>query len=130
MLCRDPTAGGDTVERRAGAKAGGRLTAQQAAELLREWKQSGETLAGYARKAGIRYQRLYWWKQRLGVDPRPASSTAEAFLPVRILEAPKQSEADPVVEILTPGGMRILVPRGFDEPALERLLRTLKRAAC
>jgi len=105
------------------------LTADAAASHLAAWKRSGATLSEYARSVGLSYQRLHRWRLRL-----EASGAAQqpAFLPVRILEAEPAAvhERASGLEVLAPGGLRIVVPPDFDASVLERLLRAVRRASC
>jgi len=82
-----------------------------------------------ARSLGLSYQRLHRWRLRL-----EASGAAQqpAFLPVRILEAEPAAvhERASGLEVLAPGGLRIVVPPDFDASVLERLLRAVRRASC
>ena len=48
-----------------------RLTAEEARRLLLEWKESGESLAGFSIKRGFNKERLRWWKNRIGFSTGP-----------------------------------------------------------
>lgn len=41
-------------------------SAAEARAALDEWRRSGETVTGFARRHGMSAQRLYWWKKQLG----------------------------------------------------------------
>lgn len=47
------------------SKSGSRWRAEDAARELRTWAASGESAAEYARRRGLKTQRLLWWKKRL-----------------------------------------------------------------
>lgn len=59
-------------------------TPDEARRLLDEAKQSGESLAAFARRHGVAPARLYWWRSRLAVA-RPSSSMA--LVPAVIMPA-------------------------------------------
>lgn len=79
-------------------KSGSRWTAEDAARELRAWAESGETAAEYARKRGLKTQRLLWWKKRLGDAGREERTT---FIPAIIRPAAVTLHAggDVVLEI-------------------------------
>lgn len=41
-------------------------TPDDAKRIFDEWRQSGDSLAAFARRHGISSARLYWWRKRLG----------------------------------------------------------------
>jgi hypothetical protein len=107
-----------------------KLTREQAATHLEDWRRSGEPLAKYAARVGLSYQRLHRWRKQLGV-PRPST----AFLPVRIIEADRPagqaaSVLDACIEIEGPGGFLVRIRPDFDEAALGRVLRVVRSLAC
>jgi transposase-like protein len=67
-------------------------TPDEARRVLDEQQRVGGSLAEFARQRGISPARLYWWRKRLGAEPRsltqlslvPATITAEALAPVTI----------------------------------------------
>ena len=42
-------------------------------ELVREWQESGETLAAFARSRGIKDHQLWFWKDRILGTPKRGS---------------------------------------------------------
>jgi hypothetical protein len=40
-------------------------TEGDARQVLDEWRQSGQTIAAFARDRGVSAPRLYWWRRRL-----------------------------------------------------------------
>lgn len=59
---------------------------------LDEWRQSGDSLAAFARRRGISSARLYWWRKRIGADSLelktlslvPATVTDRTAAPITI----------------------------------------------
>lgn len=43
-------------------------TPDDARRIFDEWRQSGDSLAAFARRHGISSARLYWWRKRLGTE--------------------------------------------------------------
>lgn len=67
-----------------------RWTEEDARRVLAEWEASGQTLAAFARAAGLVPQRVAWWRRRLaGRAPERRRGAEEpqtpAFLPVEIV---------------------------------------------
>ena len=48
-------------------------TEEAARTALERWRQSGQTIAAYARAHGVSAPRLYWWRRRLRT-PAPAAA--------------------------------------------------------
>jgi len=95
-------------------------TAKRMRALVDELKESGLSLAAFARMKGEPTWRLYEWRRRL---KRKVAASEPAFVPVRIVDAPNQPAP---LEIELGRQRRILVPSGFDETALRRLVRVLE----
>jgi transposase-like protein len=79
-------------------------TEDDAREALERWRQSGETIAAYARARGVSAPRLYWWRRRLSVaapaaEPRPEIRFAPATI---VVEAGR-------VELRLPNGIVVEV---------------------
>lgn len=60
-------------------------TEDEARIALERWRQSGDTIAAYARAHGVSAPRLYWWRQRLrattpAAEPRPEIRLAPATI--------------------------------------------------
>ena len=97
------------------------------ARRVREWKRSGLDAREFGAREGIQPERIWWWSWRLGYLRR-TQGQRPAFVEV---------EAPPVPEVATSpvamqnalevavGQMRVVVPTGFDEETLRRLLRVM-----
>ncbi|MCP3915684.1 MAG: IS66 family insertion sequence element accessory protein TnpB [bacterium] len=95
-------------------------TAKRMRALVGELEESGLSLAAFARMKGEPTWRLYGWRRRL---KRKSPASEPAFVPVRIVDAPNPPAP---LEIELGCQRRILVPPGFDEAALQRLVRVLE----
>jgi hypothetical protein len=74
-----------------------RWNAKIAREVLDELAASGMSLAAFARSRGVNFQRLFWWRKRLG-QTRPAKSVT--FIPATILSGPS-------ITLRLPGGIAV-----------------------
>lgn len=109
----------------------------ESAELVvAAWEESGETLVAFARRHGLRRDRLSRWRDRLR---RARVSAGPAFHPVLIRESPdepaeRSGVAPPAkttdLELLVHGGRRITIRPGFDPATLLELVRVLESDRC
>ncbi len=95
-------------------------TAKRMRALVDELEASGLSIAAFARMNGEPPWRLYEWRRRL---KRKAPASEPTFVPVRIVDAPNQPAP---LEIELGRQRRILVPPGFDEATLQRLVQVLE----
>ena len=88
--------------------------------VLEAWRESGETMATFARRHGIQRGRLERWSRRLR-----ESGPEVRFHPVRVVSAPASPErtgASNHIELQLATGHRIRVAPGFDPEDLRRVL--------
>lgn len=71
---------------------------------LERWRQSGDTIAAFARAHGVSAPRLYWWRRRLSSTTPAAERSPE----IRLAPAAIISEAA-TVELRLPNGIEIEV---------------------
>ena len=91
--------------------------------LIAEQESSGASAARFARERGMTPWSFYKWKRRLaGQAAEAAGSAASGFVEVKIVSGPR--EAAIAVELLS--GVRLTVPRGFEEEHLRRLIGVLR----
>jgi transposase len=78
-------------------------TEEEARTALERWRQSGDTIAAFARAQGVSAPRLYWWRRRLSgtaPDPRPEIRLAPAtILPVAAATVEVRLPSGVVVEV-------------------------------
>jgi transposase-like protein len=79
-----------------------RWTAEEARQVLAAQEASGESLAGFARKRGLKAQRLQWWRSRLAAWEQPAQTLVPAVVEARALPAVRLRVAGVEVEIAEP----------------------------
>jgi len=96
--------------------------AEEAGEVLRQWRRSGKSAAAFARDRGLSVRRLAYWSKRLSLPQEPAVE----FLPVRLSESKSQGAS--VIEI-EHGGVTVRVREGLDVELVERLCAAVVRAA-
>ena len=97
---------------------------------VREWRESGQTAADFARSRGFSMASLRTWSSRLGpsLASEPASEPAPGFVRLVPREAPTAPiEASTVV--VEVGSARIRVTPGFDAALLAGVVRALSEGA-
>jgi hypothetical protein len=121
-------------------------------EVMRQQAESGQSVRGYCRQAGIKESAFYWWRRELarhcqpgnnlrrlaGVVRRQATQrppaekslgTAGGFLPLWVV-AERHREESCGVEILLSEGRRLRIPPGFDRQTLLDVLGLLEEQGC
>lgn len=84
---------------------------------VRDWKASGLTAKEYGAKHRLKHRALTWWRWKLGRE-----ATTE-LAPLTFVELPPPHDADASrFEVVLPNGRRLVVPAGFDQVDLSRLL--------
>ena len=79
----------------------GEWTEDDARRVLDEWRQSGQTIAAFARKRHLSAPRLYWWRKRL-----PKSVVAAPTMSLVPAKVVARSET-PAIVIRLPSGVAI-----------------------
>ncbi len=91
------------------------------AARVRDWKRSGLTSVVYAERQGLRASTLKWWSCRLG-----QLAAAAMKPPVVEVTLAQGAVAASALEVVLASGARVVVPVGFDETTLARLLTVLE----
>lgn len=94
----------------------GRLTRQEAQELLGQWRTSPLSLAAFARERGLDVKRLYYWRGRLETVSRRSMGLAQ----VQVTPQPTTG-----VVVMLPNGMRVELPADWDAAAIAALCGAL-----
>jgi transcriptional regulator with XRE-family HTH domain len=90
--------------------------------LLSRRRHRGWSWAELAERSGLPVWKLQWWHRRFA-SMRPARRPIRAFVPVQVVDSPRKDSIP--LEVITPSGMRILVPVDFDAEHLRRALKAL-----
>jgi hypothetical protein len=121
-------------------------------EMMRRQAESGKSVRGYCRQAGIRESAFYWWRRELarrsqhgehlrqlsavgrrqarGRPParKPAGVAAE-FLPLRVMTERRREEGCSI-EIQFGEGRTLRIPAGFARQTLLDVLGVLEEQGC
>lgn len=103
-------------------------TDEEMPDLLEALAASGGNVAAFARKHGLAAWKLYA-VQRLSGGSRPRRDRRKAgseFVRVHVMEERADSAA--ALELVLRSGHRLLIPAGFDETTLRRVMGVL--ASC
>jgi len=111
-------------------------TLEQKRRVVAECGAEGASIAGVARRHGLNANQLYAWRRRL--DGEGAGVRHGAILPVTLAAVkpkgagPAPPVAPPIarptcgrIQIILPGGVRIIVDADVEEAVLQRVLRSL-----
>jgi hypothetical protein len=94
----------------------------EARAVIETWRQSGDTLAGFARRRGLNRQRLVRWVSRLRAsEPAPLQ-----FHPVRVTGEDTSGRQGASIEIDLGSSRRVRVSPGFATEDLRRVLAVLE----
>ncbi|HXF45443.1 MAG TPA: hypothetical protein VNK91_04925 [Burkholderiaceae bacterium] len=99
------------------------LSRRKMVALVRQWEESTETRAVFARRHGLTLATFDYWKRRAR---REASSTAAAtFAPVSLVTEPP-TEADSSIDVVLASGERLTVRAGASVDLLRTILVALR----
>jgi hypothetical protein len=109
------------------SRLGRRWTPDEARQVLGDWRASGLSLAAYAERRGLAYERLRRWKGRLALSlATRRAATPLALRPVRVVSPPPRVSDDLAFEIRLPDGRAVGVAADFEAEGLRRLLAVLE----
>lgn len=89
------------------------------AKRVEQWTKSGLTGAAFAARLGVKEATLRHWRWQLGHETKTVA--APAF--VEVVAPMVQPQAALEVKV---GEVQVVVPAGFDEETLRRLMRVLE----
>lgn len=134
-MARQQRAGSD---RYAGLVTRARWKPADAARVIAEWTQSGESMTAFARRHGLALHRLHYWRDRLG--PKGAASGTPIAEPgVRFVPAVAWPPSAPLLSLeprtatalvcVVEGSVRVEVsdPQGTDPRWVASLIDELRR---
>ena len=92
--------------------------------LVTQWRASGESQAGFARRHGVSPWTLWYWSRKR----TDVSSGRPAFVPVEVVAdaAPRMAAA---LEVVLVSGERLLIPDGVSSDRVRAVVAAL-RSAC
>jgi transposase-like protein len=99
-----------------------RWRADDATVMVEAWRRSGESVSDFARRYGLRGERISRWVSRIQKRERNGLS----FHQVRLVEAQYRSHPDGKIEVLLSEGRSVRVPHGFAPEELQKVLRVLE----
>ena len=104
-----------------------RRSREQWTAVLEEFEGSGEPVESFCRRRGLRRSTLYWWKWKLGSDPRRSRpSAAIRLLPVAV--SPGAGAPGIVRRVLIEvADVRLHVEVGTDVAYLSALVATFRQ---
>ena len=102
-----------------------RADPQEMSRWLKRRKRERWTWAQLSGWSGHPIWKLRYWQRRLDRGSRPQVSQVEAFVAVEVVAAPSSAAAP--IEVATPAGYRVQVPKAFDAEHLRRVLDCLER---
>jgi hypothetical protein len=104
-----------------------RIRAEQWAERVRAWRDSGMTAEQYATGQGFSGKTLQWWGGELARRSRETTRSKSKVAMARVVR-PGELIAEHVEETpiaIVVGEFRVAIGRGFDASVLREILRVL-----
>jgi transposase-like protein len=99
-----------------------RWRADDARVMVEAWLRSGESVSDFARRHGLRGERISRWASRIQKGEREGLS----FHHVRVVESQGRSYPDGKLEVLLTDGRSVRLPHGFAPEELQKVLRVLE----
>ncbi len=98
--------------------------------LIDQWQRSGLSVRAFCQRQHLAVPSFYAWRRTLRQRDGGACPVAPpvTFLPVHV--RPDDRDPPPPLELVLANGRRLRIPRGYDDPQLRQLLRTLEDAPC
>lgn len=97
------------------------------ARLVAQWRTSGESQAGFARRHDVPPWTLWYWSRKL-TDASSDRPARPAFVPVQVVpDAGPRTVA--AIEVVLVSGERLTIPEGVSSDRVRAVLAAL-RAAC
>ena len=100
-------------------------TAARMARLVAQWRKSGESGAGFARRRQVPAWTFWYWQRKLSQTPAAPATPTPTFVPVQLTT----ERAEPVIEIVFGGGERLRVCEGASADLVRAAVAAL-RSTC
>jgi hypothetical protein len=103
---------------------------------MRQQRAAGLTVRDYCAMHQLRESSFHFWRREIDrrdqegqrLDPASSATPAPAFVPVTLVERPKNH--DSVIDIRLPGGHRLRVRAGCERRLLEQVVAVLEGRPC
>jgi hypothetical protein len=95
------------------------------ARLVAQWRKSGESGAGFARRHQVPAWTFWYWQRKLSQTPAAVLTPTPTFAPVQLTA----ERAEPVIEIVFGGGERLQVCDGASAVLVRAAVAAL-RSSC
>ena len=99
----------------------------QMLDLARRWQASGTKARAFAQEHGVTPWVLYYWRQRLARDDRPARRRRRRSQPVKLAPVHVVTDADGSIEITLVSGDRVRVSAGVSPDLVGEIVRVLRQ---
>jgi len=96
-------------------------------DLARRWRESGLKARAFAQEQGVTPWVLYYWRQRLARQDRPARRRVSRRVPlarVRVVSDARNEDDD--LEIVLVSGDRLRIPAGASVETFRRVVQGLR----
>jgi transposase-like protein len=91
--------------------------------LVRQWEQSTETRAAFARRHGLTLATFEYWKRRVR---REAATAAATFAPVHVVAENGIDAESASIDVVLAGGERLTIRAGVSVDLLRTVLAMLR----
>lgn len=98
----------------------------QMLDLARRWQASGTKARAFAQEHGVTPWVLYYWRQRLAREDRPARRRRRRSRPMTLAPVHVVTDADGDVEITLVSGDRVRVSAGVSPDLVGDIVRVLR----
>lgn len=106
-----------------------RRSGREKTTVLNDYRRSGLSLLGFARKHHLCYSTLIRWRKRFGQHAQnqraPKAAGSPKFIPIHVAAEPVAGDA---YVLGLSGGRSLKIPPGFETQSLRRLLTVLEAA--
>ncbi|EOR93043.1 hypothetical protein ADIARSV_3799 [Arcticibacter svalbardensis MN12-7] len=90
-------------------------------EMLRhvnDWQHSGLSQIGYCQEKGISFSKFNYWVRKA----RPSEKSTQGFLAIKVETNAAQRSVHPVMELISPRGIRLNFYGAVDAEFIKKLL--------
>jgi transposase len=102
-----------------------RWSDEEKLRIVTESLEGPRQVSATARRHGISPGQLFTWRRELRVQPQRPAIAPPQMVRVCVEDAPKASGSPSMVEIILPGGVRLVVAPDIDPAALRRIVNVM-----